>query len=435
MRQYFKLLLLIVFQTMIWSQSSDNLFRVGVDYKSKIKIDTLSDIEKNAVQNIIQSSFSKTVGLTKAYDWSINFSEVAQSQFEAILREQQSQEDLSECTDNSCAITLGELANAKYMIYRDLLGLGERIQIKFELINIESGENFYTVAELFRGDDILSSEAEKLFDRLMIELFNGAFSTEIPLPSNQKLITTAPTNLYPPVPQNQSLTLTHSTPLTITLKATDRDADTLQFELVNQPQHGVARLSGNNVIYNPNKNYVGEDQLVFRVTDGTYTVPGYIDLTIRNNTPEGQDKTVRVTQGDKTTFVLSLYDRDNDDLKIELISNPKKGRLRQTSLSAFRYTPLQNVSGRDSFTYRVYDGITYSKGYRVDITIVEEQVIVQQQPIVMDSDDSDEGGGNNMLLIVGGLLLLLLLAGGGGGSGGGGGGSGTGTVDIGITGP
>ena len=40
MRQYFKLLLLIVFQTMIWSQSSDNLFRVGVDYKSKIKIDT-----------------------------------------------------------------------------------------------------------------------------------------------------------------------------------------------------------------------------------------------------------------------------------------------------------------------------------------------------------------------------------------------------------
>ena len=138
MRQYFKLLLLIVFQTMIWSQSSDNLFRVGVDYKSKIKIDTLSDIEKNAVQNIIQSSFSKTVGLTKAYDWSINFSEVAQSQFEAILREQQSQEDLSECTDNSCAITLGELANAKYMIYRDLLGLGERIQIKFELINIES---------------------------------------------------------------------------------------------------------------------------------------------------------------------------------------------------------------------------------------------------------------------------------------------------------
>ena len=130
---------------------------------------------------------------------------------------------------------------------------------------------------------------------------------------------------------------------------------------------------------------------------------------------------------------MSLYDRDNDNLKIELISNPKKGRLRQTSLSAFRYTPLQNVSGRDSFTYRVYDGITYSKGYRVDITIVEEQVIIQQQPAVMDSDESDEGGGNNMLLIVVGLLLLLLLAGGGGGSGGGG--SGTGTVDIGITGP
>ncbi len=437
MRLYFKLLLLILFQTTIWSQSSDNLFRVGVDYKSKIKIDTLSDIEKNAVQNIIQSSFSKTIGLTKAYEWSINFSEVAQSQFEAILREQQAQEDLSECTDNSCAITLGELANAKYMIYRDLLGLGERIQIKFELINIESGENFYTVTKLFRGDDLLSEEAEQIFDQLMIELFNGAFSTEIPLPANQKLITTAPTNLYPPVPQNQSLTLTHSKPLTIILNAKDQDGDALQFELVNQPQHGAARLNGNNVIYNPNKNYVGEDQLIFRVTDGTYTVPGYIDLTIINNSPEGQDKAVTVTQGDSSTFVVSLFDRDNDNLKIELISNPKKGRLQQTSLSSFRYTPLRSVSGKDSFSYRIYDGITYSREYRVNITIVEEQVLIQQQSFEVDSDNSDKGGSNNMLLIVGGLLLLLLLAGGGGSGGGGsgGGGSGTGILDIGIIGP
>ncbi len=438
MKQYFKLLLLIVFQTIAWSQTSDELFRVGVDYKSKIKISNLSDIEKNAVQNVIQSSFSKTIGLTKAYNWSINFSEVAQSQFEAILREQQSQEDLSECTDNSCAITLGELANAKYMIYRDLLGLSNmRTQVKFELINIESGENFYTVSELFRGEDLLSPEAEKLFDQLMIELFNGAFSTEIPLPSSQKLISTAPTNLYPPVPQNQSLTLTHSTPLTIPLKATDQDGDNLQFELANQPQYGAARLSGNNVIYNPNVNFIGEDQLIFRVTDGTYTVPGYINLTVINNVPEGENKTVRVVKDDRVTFILSLYDRDNDNLKIELISNPKKGRLRQTSVSEFRYTPLQNVSGKDSFTYKVFDGISYSSVYRVDINIVEEQIVFQQQSIMIDSDNNDEKGGNNMLLIVGGLLLLLLLAGGGGSGGGGsgGGGSGTGIVDIGISGP
>ena len=106
-------------------------------------------------------------------------------------------------------------------------------QIKFELINIESGENFYTVTELFQGNDLLSTEAELVFDRLMIELFNGAFSSEVPLPSNQKLISTAPTNLYPPVPQNQSLTLTHSNPLTISLKATDQDGDDLQFEIRN----------------------------------------------------------------------------------------------------------------------------------------------------------------------------------------------------------
>ena len=136
MRQYFKLLVLMLLQTMILSQNSEDLFRVGVDYKSKIRID-ISDMEKNALQNVIESSFAKTIALTESYNWSINFSKVAQAQFEAILREQQSKEDLSECTDNSCAITLGQLANAKYMIYRDVIDLTGRIQFKFELINIE----------------------------------------------------------------------------------------------------------------------------------------------------------------------------------------------------------------------------------------------------------------------------------------------------------
>ena len=174
MRQYFKLLVLMLLQTMILSQNSDDLFRVGVDYKSKIRID-ISDMEKNALQNVIESSFAKTIALTESYNWSINFSKVAQAQFEAILREQQSQEDLSECTDNSCAITLGQLANAKYMIYRDVIDLTGRIQFKFELINIESGQNLYFVSEIFNGADLFSSEAEQLLDKLMVELFNGAF--------------------------------------------------------------------------------------------------------------------------------------------------------------------------------------------------------------------------------------------------------------------
>ena len=62
MRQYFKLLVLMLLQTMILSQNSDDLFRVGVDYKSKIRID-ISDMEKNALQNVIESSFAKTIAL------------------------------------------------------------------------------------------------------------------------------------------------------------------------------------------------------------------------------------------------------------------------------------------------------------------------------------------------------------------------------------
>jgi len=436
MKQFFKTLTILCLLVGVgWTQTPDNLFRIGVDYKSKIKMDSITANQKDAIQNFIKDSFSKTIGLTKAYNWSIDFSEVAQSQFEAILREQQSQEELSECTDSSCAITLGQLANAKYMVYRDLIELGrDRTQITLQLINIESGQSFYSTSELFEGN-LLSSEGQQFFERLMVTLFNGAFIDQTPLPSNQKLINTQPTNLYPPEPVNQSITLVHSRPVTINLSAKDQDGDPVQFELVGQPEHGAARLNGKTIIYNPNRKYVGEDQILFRVTDGTYTVPGTINLTVTNLPPSGQSKRISVRQGEDVTFFVEITDPDQDNIEIELVSEPRKGRLRQSSKNAFRYTPIANVEGSDRFTYRVTDGISFSKPYNVDITIIKEQITINQPIISQEKEKKD--GGPNMLLILGALLLLALLGGGGGSSGGGsgGGGSGTGTVDIGIEGP
>ena len=194
-------------------------------------------------------------------------------------------------------------------------------------------------------------------------------------------------------------------------------------------------MNGKTIIYNPNRKYVGEDQILFRVTDGTYTVPGTINLTVTNLPPSGQSKRISVRQGEDVTFFVEITDPDQDNIEIELVSEPRKGRLRQSSKNAFRYTPIANVEGSDRFTYRVTDGISFSKPYNVDITIIKEQITINQPIISQEKEKKD--GGPNMLLILGALLLLALLGGGGGSSGGGsgGGGSGTGTVDIGIEGP
>lgn len=164
--------------------------RVGVDYLSKIKIEDLPDVQKELLQNLIEDSLLDVIGQTRLLSWKNTFTVVAQSKIADILREQKIQEDLSECTDTSCAITLGKLITAKYMIYRDISETrpGE-YNFRFSLINIETSETISSANMTnFEGDILDGQSIKPVFFDLMSELFNEAFWVEKEIPNSNNMI-------------------------------------------------------------------------------------------------------------------------------------------------------------------------------------------------------------------------------------------------------
>ncbi len=164
--------------------------RIGVDYLSKIKINNLSEVQKELLQNLIEDSLLDIIGETRVYSWQNSFTVVAQSKIKEILREQKIQEDLSECTDTSCAIKIGQFITAEYMIYRDISETrpGE-YNFRFSLLNIETSETISSANKTnYKGDVLDGASIKPIFFDLMAELFNEAFWMESRIPNSDNRI-------------------------------------------------------------------------------------------------------------------------------------------------------------------------------------------------------------------------------------------------------
>ncbi|MEK9749625.1 MAG: hypothetical protein VW333_13005, partial [Pseudomonadales bacterium] len=173
--KYSSILLFALFFSNLWSQE----LRIGVDYLSKIRIDQLNDVQRDLIQNLIEDSLIDIITETKNLEWNTSFTVVAKSKINEILAEQKLQEDLSECTDSSCAITLGNLISANYMIYRDI---GEfrpgEYNFRISLINIERGVVIGSSNSFYTGDLFDEESIKETFFDLMVTLFNEAFQEE-----------------------------------------------------------------------------------------------------------------------------------------------------------------------------------------------------------------------------------------------------------------
>ena len=428
MKYLTKILLLLVSISLLFSQDSDDPYRVGVDYKSKVKLVTNDEATVSIIQNIIESAFSSTVNKTVQNNWKIEFDKIAASKIDAVLAEQKDQEDFSECIDTKCAIKIGELLQAKYMIYRDITsvpGRSNSTQISFKLINIENGTSDGAADTIFKGD-LFSPEAKKAFNNTMVELFNDAFPNQIPIPISKKIDFQ---NLNAPTVDNINMTVTHSRPRTTTLYGSDKDGDNLSFTIYKEPRNGSYQLTGSKLLYNPEKGFVGTDTMRYRATDGERDSNiGVINIRVVNNEPLSQDQSITIDKNKKVRIILSATDEDKDKLEYKITRQPiKGGRLKLRALGEYDYTPPKDFDGTDYFEFKAYDGITSSESASVSIQIKADK---SSRKSVIVSGDNNDNGGPNMLMIVGGLLLLVLL-----GAAGGGGDSGpapTGGVDIGI---
>lgn len=159
----------------------------------------------------------------------------------------------------------------------------------------------------------------------------------------------------------------------------DNNGDPLSVELVADPSHGTLVFNSNgSFTYQPEENWFGKDVFTYRAWDGqTYSNVATVVLTVNpiNDAPVAYDDAYTLNE-DQNLIVLapSMMANDTDievgtTLTVELVSNPSHGTLLLNAQGDFVYHPSSNWYGVDSFTYKVWDGVTYSNVATVSLTV------------------------------------------------------------------
>lgn len=125
---------------------------------------------------------------------------------------------------------------------------------------------------------------------------------------------------HAPVATDDSLTTYKDTPLEIALKATDADGDALIYQIGHDPAHGKLSGNGPNVIYTPNRGFVGTDKFVFRASDGKAS-SNVATITIKVVESGKADSSVRYNAASASS-VIARPDENSVEIRFDKPLNP-----------------------------------------------------------------------------------------------------------------
>jgi hypothetical protein len=211
-----------------------------------------------------------------------------------------------------------------------------------------------------------------------------------------------------PISANLAETTIEDTAKTINLSATDADGDSLTYSIVANPTRGtLGTLSGSSILYTPNADFTGSDSFTFRTNDGglnSNTATVSITVTPANDAPVANSVAVSTPEDTAKQITMTAFDVEGNPLTYSIVTPPTLGTLSVVAGNKVTYTPSANYYGADSFTFRVFDGLSYSAPATVSLTVtsvndapvaatqsVSVSVNVPKQ-ITLVADDADADG-------------------------------------------
>ena len=170
----------------------------------------------------------------------------------------------------------------------------------------------------------------------------------------------------PPQADGQSVMTNEDTPLPISLSGSDPDRDPLTFSIVRRPANGLLGAltqippTGASTTYTPKADYAGPDSLVFQVDDGRGgTARATVNITVKplDDPPIANDDTITTGRNQPATrnVLDNDSDPDGDPLTITAVTQGSNGSV-TTNGQTVTYTPNDDFTGSDSFTYTISDG-------------------------------------------------------------------------------
>ena len=206
-------------------------------------------------------------------------------------------------------------------------------------------------------------------------------------------ITIAAVNDAPEI-TTTDLTTPEDTAVSSCATATDVENDELTFSLGLEPAHGNVTVNADGTYtYTPNANYVGEDIFGIYVNDGheennlDYDQV-HVIVTPVNDKPDAVDDTDSTAEDTAVTVNVTANDTDvdlayGDTLAVTSVGAAAHGTTEIVE-GGVRYTPAENWSGTDSFTYTITD----TDGERDTATVTVTVNPVNDAPTAVDDTDS-----------------------------------------------
>ena len=143
--------------------------------------------------------------------------------------------------------------------------------------------------------------------------------------------------------------------------ANDIDGDDLSLISANNAINGTLTLDGGEIIYTPDQNYFGSENITYTVSDGVAEVTKELTINIASVNDNPLANNDQITTFEDNSVIIDLLANDNDvedgQLKREniLLGGALYGTVFLNENNQVIYTPNQDYFGTDSFIYAVKD--------------------------------------------------------------------------------
>jgi VCBS repeat-containing protein len=156
----------------------------------------------------------------------------------------------------------------------------------------------------------------------------------------------------------------------------DVDGDPLQAVLATGPAHGTLAVNlDGSLIYTPDADFNGVDSFTYMASDGLLESNlATVTVTVRpvNDAPVAAPDAYEVQQntGLSMPVLANDSDVDGDMLRAVVLEGASHGVLEYNPDGSLMYSPADDYTGADSFTYRAFDGQAYSDPVTVTLNVV-----------------------------------------------------------------
>jgi hypothetical protein len=129
--------------------------------------------------------------------------------------------------------------------------------------------------------------------------------------------------------------------------------------------------------YTPEDDFSGTDTFNYTVTDGALDDTASVAITVNekpNTAPEAKDDSATTAYNEAVTIDVLVNDNDADEdtLTSESMTQPEHGSVSKSN-GKVTYTPDNNFSGVDTFTYTISDGNGAEDTATVNVTVDDEE--------------------------------------------------------------